>query len=218
MSTQTILPMTRIQFSKANGIFLIILVLSVWVCLRSLRYYLPTVPFPAPLMNVKFHYDLILLHGTTGAIALFIGIWQFLAPLRNRYPNVHRIAGRIYVVMACLSAMVAIALSLHATTGFVAGAGFMFLGLAWFGTTAYSFMAILRRDVASHQIWMLRSYTLIFSAITLRVYVPLFHALHIPFLIAYPTIAWICWIPNLLIAEFMIQRWGKNREQQQYAQ
>jgi hypothetical protein len=31
-------------------------------------------------------------------------------------------------------------------------------------------------------------------------------ALHIPFEEAYPAIAWLCWVPNLMVAEWAIVR------------
>jgi hypothetical protein len=206
MSSTASRPDESLQFSRIGAIFLLIAVLGIWVSLRSLRYYLPEIPFPAPLFNVKNHFHMILMHGTSGAIALFIGAWQFMAPLRKRHPVVHRVAGRIYVVAACFSAVMSLLLSVHATTGLVASIGFMLLGVGWFSTTLFAFRAILRRQILTHQLWMLRSYALIFSAVTLRFYVPLSKMLHIPFLTAYPSIAWLCWLPNLMFAEWLIRR------------
>jgi hypothetical protein len=52
---------------------------------------------------------------------------------------------------------------------------------------------------------MIRSYALTAAAITLRMYLPLSFALKIPFEIGYPAIAWLCWVPNLLVAELYLQ-------------
>jgi hypothetical protein len=53
---------------------------------------------------------------------------------------------------------------------------------------------------------MIRSYALTAAAITLRMYLlrmylPLIFVFHWPFSIAYPAIAWLCWIPNALAVE-----------------
>jgi predicted membrane protein DUF2306 len=48
---------------------------------------------------------------------------------------------------------------------------------------------------------MIRSYALTAAAITLRLYLPLIFVFHGSFSIAYPAIAWLCWIPNALAVE-----------------
>ena len=44
------------------------------------------------------------------------------------------------------------------------------------------------------------------SAVALRLYLPSAMAARIPFELAYPAIAWLCWIPNLLAAEWLLRR------------
>ena len=55
---------------------------------------------------------------------------------------------------------------------------------------------------------MIRSYALTLAAVTLRIYLPLSQVSQIPFEVAYPIIAYACWVPNILIAEWMIRRSG----------
>lgn len=52
---------------------------------------------------------------------------------------------------------------------------------------------------------MIRSFALTGAAITLRVYLPLVFVFHWPYSIAYPAIAWLCWIPNALAAEVYVR-------------
>jgi hypothetical protein len=52
---------------------------------------------------------------------------------------------------------------------------------------------------------MIRSFALTAAAITLRIYLPLVFVFHWPFSIAYPAIAWLCWIPNALAAEMYLR-------------
>ena len=42
---------------------------------------------------------LMLLHGIPGAIALFLGVFQFSGRLRQRYLQLHRVMGRIEVLL-----------------------------------------------------------------------------------------------------------------------
>ncbi|WP_250637311.1 DUF2306 domain-containing protein [Stenotrophomonas rhizophila] len=49
----------------------------------------------------------------------------------------------------------------------------------------------------------MRNFSLTLAAVTLRIYLPSSMVLGIPFDIAYPIIAWLCWLPNLLLAEWL---------------
>jgi hypothetical protein len=57
-----------------------------------------------------------------------------------------------------------------------------------------------------HREWMIRSYALCLAAVTLRLYLPLAALGGIPFEEAYPAIAWLCWVPNLVAAEWFFVR------------
>ena len=52
---------------------------------------------------------------------------------------------------------------------------------------------------------MIRSFALTFAAVTLRLYIPASQMAGIPFDTAYPVIAWLCWVPNLLVAELFVR-------------
>src|SRR5574341_383605 len=47
---------------------------------------------------------LMLAHGVPGALALLLGVFQFSSRLRQRYLQVHRMTGRIYVGSVAISA------------------------------------------------------------------------------------------------------------------
>ena len=44
------------------------------------------------------------------------------------------------------------------------------------------------------------------GAVTLRIYLPLSQMAGLPFDAAYQTISWLCWVPNLIVAEWIILR------------
>jgi hypothetical protein len=46
-----------------------------------------------------------------------------------------------------------------------------------------------------------RNFSLTLAAVTLRIYMPSSMIAGVPFEVAYPLVAWLCWAPNLLIAE-----------------
>ncbi|HRW75900.1 MAG TPA: DUF2306 domain-containing protein, partial [Saprospiraceae bacterium] len=94
-----------------------------------------------------------------------------------------------------------------ATGGWIACLGFTLLALAWLITTWTAWRRILVRNTEAHRRWMMRSYALTFAAVTLRLWLPLFTgAFGMDFIPAYQIIAWLCWVPNLLVGEWMIRR------------
>lgn len=52
---------------------------------------------------------------------------------------------------------------------------------------------------------MIRVAALTFAAVTLRTYMPISFALHIDYDTAYRMVAWLCWTPNLVLAEMWIR-------------
>ena len=53
---------------------------------------------------------------------------------------------------------------------------------------------------------MVRGFALSFAAVTLRILLPGAMAAGVPFELAHPAIAWLCWVPNLLLAELAFVR------------
>jgi uncharacterized membrane protein len=142
------------------------------------------------------------LHITASAVALALGPFQFLRGLRSRMPWLHRWTGRTYVAACLLGGLAGGAIALYSTAGLAAGAGFLGLAIAWLLTTTLAFAAALRRDFETHRRWMVRSFALTFAAVTLRIYLPIGLTLHPDgFVLPYTIIAWICWVPNLILAE-----------------
>lgn len=174
--------------------------------LESLRYALPHVPFPAPLPNFLARHDWLIAHAVCSSIALLAGPWQFSSALRRRSLATHRWIGRIYCAAVGAGWVSSLPIAAHAQTGAVASAGFLTLGTAWIGTTAAGYFKIRRRQTRAHREWMTRSYALAAAAITLRIYLPICLVSGVPYTTCYPLIAWLCWIPNWMFAEWLLHR------------
>ncbi len=56
-----------------------------------------------------------------------------------------------------------------------------------------------------HQRWMVRSFALCFAAVTLRLYLGAAMAGGLVYAQAYPVISFLCWVPNLVVAEIGIR-------------
>lgn len=158
------------------------------------------------LLNSKLWNILFYQHIIFGGVALLTGWSQFSVKLRQKYLNTHRLLGKIYVAVCLLSGSAALYLAFHATGGWVAALGFGGLGLSWIFTTTKAFLSIRQKQITQHQAWMIRSYALTWAAVTLRIYLPLGQIAQFDFIEAYRVIAWLCWVPNLLVAEWIISR------------
>ena len=151
--------------------------------------------------NIGFY-----IHITLGGIALLIGWTQFSVKSRTINLKLHRQIGKVYVIASLLSAVAGIYIALYATGGMIASLGFICLGIIWFYTTLRAYIEIKNGQFDKHQKRMIYSYAVCFSAVTLRIYLPLLTILFHDFINAYLIVAWLCWIPNILLAYFLVKR------------
>ncbi len=190
--------------------WLLLTISATSIALFSLRYALPHIPAPARLTNVTTRRVALSIHAVSAAIALLAGPWQFVTSIRNRHPHLHRALGRCYALAVLIGWCASLPIALHAQTGPIASAGFLCLGLCWIATTATAIWKIKHGDIPAHRRWMIRSYALTTAAITLRIYLLIILTQNIPFIPAYRTISWLCWLPNFLLAEFIFRKNNKT--------
>jgi uncharacterized membrane protein len=138
--------------------------------------------------------------GAIGALAL--GPLQFSARIRSRRIALHRWIGRTYLVGVSVGGLGGLYMACFAYGGPVARFGFGVLALVWLYTGAQAYAAARRRAIVTHRAWMVRNFALTFAAVTLRIYLPVSAIAGIQFDVAYPIIAWLCWVPNLAVAEW----------------
>jgi uncharacterized membrane protein len=162
---------------------------------------------PKEVLGMGTYIPLFYVHVTCGGIALLTGWTQFSQRLRSRYMRWHRLAGKVYVVAVLLSSTAGLFIAMFASGGLVSVMGFGMLALLWLFTDVVAYMRIRRLDIVQHEKWMIRNYALSFAAVTLRIYLPLSQAVfHMDFMTAYRVISWLCWVPNLVIAEWIVTR------------
>lgn len=141
-----------------------------------------------------------------GLVAMALGPWQLSSRLRARALNGHRWMGRVYVIAVAVGGLGGLVLATGSQGGLVTHLGFGMLAVLWLAATGMAWIRIRARDQAAHRRWMIRSFALTLAAVTLRVYLPLSAGLGIPFEEAYQAISWFCWVPNLVVAEWIILR------------
>lgn len=150
-------------------------------------------------------------HVLFGALALVIGPFQFRRGILSRRRAVHRNLGKAYVVCALMTGLVSMYMAVYSFGGMNTHLGFGFLGALTAAATATAYARIRALDVPRHREWMIRSFALIFAAVTLRIELPfLIVAYKGSFAPAYAIVAWLCWVPNLLWAEWYIRSSRRN--------
>lgn len=158
-----------------------------------------------PEMKTAFlaHPVGIYTHVFASVVALTLGPFQFSPSLRERYINIHRWAGRVYLVVGVfLGGVSGLYLSQYAFGGVVARLGFAVLAVFWLYTGLHAYLAIRHGALEMHRKWVTRNFSLTFAAVTLRLYLPLSMASGLDFEKTYPVIAWLCWMPNLIFVEW----------------
>ncbi len=145
-------------------------------------------------------------HIVFGGIALLVGWIQFSKRLRTRNLGWHRTIGKIYVVAVLVSGSAGLGIAFFATGSVWNAVGFLTLDFIWLATTAMAYFSAQQRNITSHQAMMTYSYAACFGAVTLRLWMTLLQILLHNFALSYAIAAWLSWIPNLIIAYFLVRR------------
>ena len=186
-----------------TGLWWFMLFSCVGVSVYSTQYFLW-----APHDNHFSRYIVPLrLHIAGGMGALLSGPWQFSEKLRTRALNLHRWLGRFYLVEVAIGSVAGFAMATVSEEGLPTHLGFGALAVLWFFTGLQAYRMARNGDIQAHRNWMIRNFALSLAAVTLRNYMPLMlFALHWPFRQTYITVSWLCWVPNLLAAEWLVRR------------
>src|SRR4051812_42612864 len=139
-------------------------------------------------------------------LCLAAGLTQFSSYILKKYKKLHRVAGYGYVAdVLLLAGPSGMIMGFYANGTIWAKFSFVLLSFLWILFTAVAFKRVLDKDYRSHKNWMIRSYALTLSAITLRLLaLVLPNCFHLEAFFEYTLIAWLSWTINLAIAEGII--------------
>src|SRR6201986_1616632 len=108
---------------------------------------------------------LLIPHTLAGIFALLIGPINFSSRIRQRYLQLHRILGRIYVICVFVGSFTGIALA----AGRPGLPGTAMQAAAWMVCTTAAFVTARNRQISVHRQWMARSYAVTFTFVSSRV-------------------------------------------------
>ncbi|GAA2090323.1 DUF2306 domain-containing protein [Kitasatospora saccharophila] len=152
------------------------------------------------------HLAPLLLHIGGGVTAISLGLLQFLPGLRARRPALHRWTGRGYVLAAAATGLGGLLIAPHGLYPPVAPLGFTALAVLTLATTALGLHHARHGRIPAHRRWMLRSYALMFTAVTFRLWLLALGPTGLPTAAVYASGAWAAWIVNLAVAERLLRR------------
>jgi uncharacterized membrane protein len=169
----------------------------------------------AAFLQIKQEYiDIIpwriafFIHVFTSMFVLIAGFTQFSNYFLQRYKKWHRAIGKLYVIdILFITGPSSFIMALLANGGIPSRIAFTTLSVLWMFTTAKAWQTAKARQITLHKQWMMRSYALTLSAVTLRGWKWLLIALfHLRPLDTYMIVAWMGFVPNLLFVEWYIRK------------
>lgn len=192
------------RLPKVLALAAVLLVAAAFVLKYVFHYYLNY-----NIAGFGFYWDrrvTLLVHITSGMLAILIGPFQFSRRLRQRYLSMHRILGRVYLIAVACGAIAAMRLAITTTFGLPWGISLFSMALAWITCGGMAFYAIRQRHIQVHQEWMVRTYIVTFGFVTFRLlndYGPTSHLR--PAAERADVYVWACWVLPLIAAEVVMQ-------------
>jgi hypothetical protein len=152
-------------------------------------------------------------HVFSSMFALLAGFTQFSRRLLKSKPRLHRALGYIYVIdILMVTGPAGLLMSFYANGGISSRIAFVTLSVLWISFTAIALYKAIKKDFKAHRIFMIRSFALTLSAVTLRIWkVLLANFTDIPPMDRYRIIAWLGWTLNLIAAELIIYYYIRRR-------
>ncbi|HKC69953.1 MAG TPA: DUF2306 domain-containing protein [Bacteroidia bacterium] len=164
------------------------------------------------IIHIKHWRYAFYAHILSSIFVLLAGVVQFWNYFLVRFKKWHKRIGKLYVFLILfVSGPGGLVMSFYANGNMTAKISFVLLSVLWILFTALAFVYALKKNFVLHRNFMMRSYALTLSAVTLRGYafiLPYFS--HVEAKQEYALLAWSSWTINLLIAEALI--YSKRRE------
>ena len=160
------------------------------------------------IYHLKYWRVSFYIHVFTSPVVIISGLFQFNRWILKNHARIHRISGYVYILTVIfITGPAAFIMSLWANGGRIAQLSFVLLSILWVLFTYLAYHHVKKGSIDRHAKWMLRSYALTLSAVTLRFYAYLFDVINLDLgpKETYILLAYIAWIPNLLIAEILIK-------------
>jgi uncharacterized membrane protein len=214
----SILLKTRQIFKSISALNALILLTLAFFTFLMARITAEYIPYNTDVGFLRIKQDYIdighwriafFVHVYASMWALLAGFTQFSSQIQSFYPRVHRTLGYVYVTnILLITGPAALLMGVYANGGLTSKIAFVTLGIGWIVFTAMALVKAKNGDFAAHRNFMIRSYALTLSALTLRAWKwGITNSVELPPMDVYRVVAWLGWVPNLIAAELIIRRY-----------
>ena len=147
-------------------------------------------------------------HVYSSILIITLGLTQFSKTIRIRFSFIHKLNGKAYILLILLIASPSgLIMAYHANGGLIAQISFSILSILWFVFTLKAFLFIKKGNYQKHRSFMIRSYALTLSAISLRLFkYGIVSIFELPPVDTYQIVSILSWTINLGIAEMIIRK------------
>lgn len=185
-----------------------------WLMLKITLEYIPLDPNVSFLMikqtEVTQRPEYLVFFYTHVYTSIFVLLAGFLAIVRKDFgiKNFHRTMGKVYIFLILIfAAPSGFYMGIFANGGLLSKVSFVLLGIVWWFSTFKAYRLARQKKFKKHKQWMWRSFAFTLSAITLRMWkVIIVYLFHPNPMDVYQVIAWLGWIPNILLIEYLITK------------
>lgn len=164
--------------------------------------------FKQEYLSIKIWRVAFYTHVFSSVFCLCAGFTQFSNYVLKHYKKLHRFIGKMYVYnIVLINFPAGMIMAFYANGELPSKIAFIILDSLWLLFTCNAVIAIKAKDIKAHRRFMIRSYALTCSAITLRMWkLILSNTFDIDPQVLYMIDAWMGFVPNLLFAEWLISR------------
>lgn len=185
-----------------------------WLMLRITLEYIPLRTDVSFLMikqsEVTVRKEYLYFFYTHVYTSIFVLLSGFLAMIRKDFglKNFHKNTGKFYIFLILVfAAPSGIYMGFFANGNMYSKISFIILGALWWFSTFKAYELARQKKFKEHKQWMWRSFAFTLSAITLRMWkVIIVYLFHPSPMDVYQIIAWLGWVPNLLLIEYLIAK------------
>ena len=203
-----------------HALFYLILGYFTYLMVLITIQYIP-IDFEVAFLRIKqtqithtYYQWAFFIHVYSSIFLLIAGFTQFWKQIRIKYPVIHRNIGKAYVfIILLVSSPSGLVMAYHANGGTGAKISFSILAILWFIFTYLAFQYAIKRKWKLHQQFMMRSFALTLSAISLRLFKWIIvSTLALPPMDTYRIVAWSGWTVNLVVIEsYLLLKRSSNK-------
>lgn len=198
---------------------LVIFILYTYLCFLMVKICLAYFPWQMDQNFLLLKQDIVdtqpwqfafKVHVIASSFVLIAGFTQFFRIFRNKHPRLHRLSGWLYILTILIFALPSgFILALSASGGISTQISFILLCFFWGISTVLALHYALKKQWLLHRDWVIRSFALSLSALSLRTWKMVLYQLQPYFewltpVHIYQLESWLGWVINLLVAEIII--------------